>query len=556
MRCPFCQTENREDRERCYACDKDISMLRLIVNKARHHYNLALEHAERNRLEEAIDELHNALDLDRQFVNAHVVLGTLYAKRNEFDKAQEAWKSALALNPELAKAHQYLERVDSVQEALPAMRIAQIVSIVSGGLCVLLLVGLLFALRPDPTATKLLHAQHAYEQQDFGRATELLEQVVGTGKGSKSLAAASARALKSAIDSDLTRRLWSIQSLASREQYAMALTQVAELEKRKPSKGIIDTADIHRKNIKQFYVAQIEQACEDYHDGALPYNQLSPKVKDFLRLYPDDDQKKQVQASFRQVQESEAQKILQQIQSAYYKSHNAPKALEQLQVLSAQFPNTKAAQTGRVQLAEELAKSLFQHFEQMLNERDFEKAEQELASMREVTPQLRRFVDISNSVELAAQMLTSMQRQAKFDKIEQMIESDECDKAAEAIQALGSDDRLTSVQRELLRCYDAQVQKHEALKDYFALRKQESELLALHMSDQEASRLLGSYDSTFKQMEREPAADKARLTAYATAAAVRLGDQQRAQQLLEKLRQLAESKSYVTTIEKLMKKKP
>ena len=34
MLCPYCQTENRDDREACYYCKKDLSMLRLIVNKA------------------------------------------------------------------------------------------------------------------------------------------------------------------------------------------------------------------------------------------------------------------------------------------------------------------------------------------------------------------------------------------------------------------------------------------------------------------------------------------------------------------------------------------
>ena len=57
MRCPFCKTENRDDLETCYSCEKDLSMLRLIVQKARAHFNRALEFAERDRNEEAIAEL-------------------------------------------------------------------------------------------------------------------------------------------------------------------------------------------------------------------------------------------------------------------------------------------------------------------------------------------------------------------------------------------------------------------------------------------------------------------------------------------------------------------
>lgn len=69
MICPFCNTENRDDQDVCYHCNKDLSMLRLIINKAKHHYNLALEHAERGRYYEAITELNNSIELDSKNVS-------------------------------------------------------------------------------------------------------------------------------------------------------------------------------------------------------------------------------------------------------------------------------------------------------------------------------------------------------------------------------------------------------------------------------------------------------------------------------------------------------
>ena len=109
MNCPYCTTENRDDAEACYHCGKDISMLRLIVNKARHHYNVALEHAERQRFAEALTELEHALELDRSFVPAHVVMGTVHAKMENFAEARRCWEAALALDPHVLKAHQYLD---------------------------------------------------------------------------------------------------------------------------------------------------------------------------------------------------------------------------------------------------------------------------------------------------------------------------------------------------------------------------------------------------------------------------------------------------------------
>ncbi|MCX8035817.1 MAG: hypothetical protein N3D11_01950 [Candidatus Sumerlaeia bacterium] len=122
MKCPYCATDNRDDREACYHCGKDISMLRLIVNKARHHYNVALEHAERQRFPEALAELEHCLELDRSFVPAHVVMGTVYAKMEKFDEAERSWQAALALDPHIQKAHEYLNKSNTARQAVPLLR--------------------------------------------------------------------------------------------------------------------------------------------------------------------------------------------------------------------------------------------------------------------------------------------------------------------------------------------------------------------------------------------------------------------------------------------------
>lgn len=119
MKCPFCGTENREDRDTCYYCSKDISMLRLLVNKARHHFNHGLEHAERGRLKDAAAELVNALDLDSNFSQARVVLGTIYAKMEDMEKARETWREAICRDRNLEKAFEYLNKVDQVIEQRP-----------------------------------------------------------------------------------------------------------------------------------------------------------------------------------------------------------------------------------------------------------------------------------------------------------------------------------------------------------------------------------------------------------------------------------------------------
>jgi tetratricopeptide (TPR) repeat protein len=158
MKCPYCQTENRDDQENCYHCNRDLSMLRLIVNKAKHHFNQGLELAERGREEEAIGEMKNALDLDASLINARVVLGTLYAKQEQFEEARRCWQQAMEQDHRLQKAHEYLARADVVESALPAIKKLQKLSMALGAFVVALVVlavALAASIRLEPPVAPL-----------------------------------------------------------------------------------------------------------------------------------------------------------------------------------------------------------------------------------------------------------------------------------------------------------------------------------------------------------------------------------------------------------------
>lgn len=121
MQCPFCQTENRDDRASCYHCTGDLVALRAVVNKAKNLHNEALEHAERGRAEAAIAALKTAIELDASFAAAWVVLGTIFAREGRVDEARQAWEKALAIDPRMEKAHQYLEKLGGARAALPVV---------------------------------------------------------------------------------------------------------------------------------------------------------------------------------------------------------------------------------------------------------------------------------------------------------------------------------------------------------------------------------------------------------------------------------------------------
>jgi tetratricopeptide (TPR) repeat protein len=176
MRCPFCRTENRDDRDTCYSCEKDLSTLRVVVNKAKSHFNLGLEYAERGRNEEAIAELHHALDLDASHINSHVVLGTLYAKMGELAKAEEHWKQALALDPRLEKAHLYLEKIQIAQHELPIISRQHTALWVLGVVLSLVLILLIYKSLPNSSVRRYREALDAYRNHQHSKVLDIVAE--------------------------------------------------------------------------------------------------------------------------------------------------------------------------------------------------------------------------------------------------------------------------------------------------------------------------------------------------------------------------------------------
>jgi len=177
MKCPYCTTENREDRESCYHCGKDISMLRVVINKARHHYNVALEHAERQRYPESLAELEHCLELDHSFVPAHVVTGTVYAKMGKFDEAERAWQAALSLDPHVAKAHEYIGKSALAKQAVPLLR--RLRWAVGSAVAVTVVFTLLIVWRARPTGHRgdVVRITAAIETGDYRTALEIAHRL-------------------------------------------------------------------------------------------------------------------------------------------------------------------------------------------------------------------------------------------------------------------------------------------------------------------------------------------------------------------------------------------
>lgn len=137
MQCPHCDTENRDDRASCYQCGRDLTLLRLISNKARSHFNTALDHIENARYYEALGELNSAVELNSRFIEAHVLRGSILARLERSEEAREALHKALALRPQAARAHKYLRELEDVHHATPLrMRLQKLALGAAGALAV------------------------------------------------------------------------------------------------------------------------------------------------------------------------------------------------------------------------------------------------------------------------------------------------------------------------------------------------------------------------------------------------------------------------------------
>lgn len=234
MICPYCETANRDERDRCYHCEKDLSMLRLIVNRARHHYNTALEKAERGLVDDAIAELKNALELDSRHVNAHVVLGTLLARQERFDEARQAWKEALATNPAMLKAHEYIGKSDVFRRGIPALRFYRALSLAAllalAGVCAIWGIRSYFARRAASEPHRLFElAKAAYEQNRWAESQDLLRQLQDDNGAAQPLREAAQLFSMAIMDQVMSHSRLADQALAARD-YVTAYEQLAYMK--------------------------------------------------------------------------------------------------------------------------------------------------------------------------------------------------------------------------------------------------------------------------------------------------------------------------------------
>jgi hypothetical protein len=286
MICPYCNTVNLDERENCYYCDKDLSMLRLIVNKAKHHYNLAVEHAERSRFYEAIVELQNSLDLNKSNINARVLLGTVYAKQKKFEEAIIEWEKALSMSSSTEKAHNYINKARKVENALPVLRWVKPAIFSISGSVVIILVLIFLILRPSAPEILLKKAVNDYNNKQYGAALDQFNDF--EKKHSSSSLSHIAHRLSESIKKEINIKKDAIQIKRSSGDYSETLTLCNELSGLNPGRAVDQYLVYIRDDVKFALKKSIEAKIRKLDGNNKNIPVILAEINNMAKLFPEE----------------------------------------------------------------------------------------------------------------------------------------------------------------------------------------------------------------------------------------------------------------------------
>lgn len=334
MICPYCRTINRDDQDICYHCNRDLSMLRLIVNKAKHHYNIALEHAERGRYAQAITELQNALDLDRHNKDALVVMGTVYARMGQLDKAREYWTEALKLEPILYKAQDYLRRAESVKAVLPRLDLITTLALL---LFISLIVNIaltFYFTTPRKEERSIQKAWNSYLGRDYSTALSILNDLETGAK--KPIVKSASGILKENIKNYFNWQIQAIKQAEAENNLYDAMRLVRETLRRNPPLPVRDTLIILSADLRQVLIRHINKIIADYYNGEESFARTTAEIDKFMAAFFDDPEAKNMERRRKEIEEDYFNKLLEDL-NALAESGEKETAIQEAQKLKEKF---------------------------------------------------------------------------------------------------------------------------------------------------------------------------------------------------------------------------
>jgi tetratricopeptide (TPR) repeat protein len=534
MQCPYCQTENRDDREACYHCGKDVSMLRLIVNKAKHHYNQALEHAERGRNDEAITELKNALDLDSSMVAAYVVLGTLYAQKEQFAEARQAWEQALKLNHHFDKAHDYLNKSTKADYVFPAIRRLKRISVIMAVL-LLVVVGALIGLqvrhaRPSGDA---LAAQLRGKPLDSAEARGDLEKFAKNNSAnadSRKLA----EELSGQIKRDWQYRLDLAGAALAADSPSLALQIAEELAAKQPGQPEMASIRRVRQIATQQIMDRLQAAAAAFSAGTARFEEIEPIARRAMAALPEGPQRKQVSDLLERLTAEYRQRVLADAGRVFDEAPLA-EALQRYGQWKARFP--ELAEKLNPLLDQRLARETDAAADRLhgfIGQGDLDRGRRELTEMRLTYEGAGRPAPASRLAALQADLNGAAEAQ-RLAQVHAAFAEKRWEDFLKVTQDL---DRLSSdtVERAKLKAQRTQALRNFVQASYDWMEARDTQFELGSISSDDAAKMLRIYPQVLENLPKSLKYAQAPILFYAASSHLRLGQAAQAKELLARIK--------------------
>lgn len=534
MICPYCQTENRDDRENCYYCTKDLSMLRLIVNKAKHHYNQGLEFAERGHLDDAIVELKNALDLDGSMDAAHIVLGTLYAKKEMFTEARESWQKALTLNHHYEKAHEYLTKAEKAEYVFPAMKRLKWVAGVLGGLLLAALVATICltvnVLSPDPNlegvrkATALLKS----DKPETLPAVEDQLSDIDEGKNVSPLAKDLAGNLRSHLKHQEARRQREIQERLSLAANVIDIDspyaghQILDSLKDKKLEGAAEQSmrRLHERANQRIFL-NVQEAHAQFLAGTIPFEMFREQTTRFLAFNKAGTAHPEVAQWLKSAEKINHERMMAEA-TAMVAQSPISEAARQLVDWQARHPElAKPLRALMDQRLENEAAKIQNAVAASIEQKQFDVARQQLKDLPLLYQGTQQHAP-ENLVRQLGETIEAAQHKAALEEVEQAYQAKDYKKFFELT---GNLDKLAtgSTERAKLTQMLAEARKTSAAQTWDWLSKRGAAFESGKISPEDAAYAAENFQAALQNLPEELSTNRAAILFAAAAAKYKLG---------------------------------
>lgn len=529
MKCPHCGTENRDDRDACYHCGKDLSMLRLIANRAKAHYNEAVSLLEKNLLPEALGELQSALNLDSRLAEAHVLKGTLLARLERADDARGAFEAALAINPHALRAHKSLLSEGDLRASLPILRRLRLILAGAGAVAIIgVALTVSSALRPPAVHDDGLRGGwRALAAGRIGESRRIAESAPDPTDAGE---------LLTAINLAVQTRLDAATALTEAGEYEPALKRLAELDAMAPPPDISAATARQRGVIRGRMLARLSAAYGDGDPGKAQLQEAELLEVEFLKIFPEGrPEAEAVVAKFRAGIERAVEALLAS------GTEEALTRAEQLARSAKDTPLADRIDDRRAELAKARGEQIFSEAFAAAKEGNLPKYEAALASVRAL-PGVTE--DAKTRVESLRTLFVERERAALGEQFAQAIRDGDDSRAVELGEA------MLSVASELSGSQQADLdgaRKRLALASYYRVMELTREIETVAPDEATAHEILRLVARAEAVPLPARLATKAaeNLTFFAAKAHEALGEKEKAAERWEKLRKISPESGYL-----------